>query len=268
MLSTCPHFWSVPPNRHSILYSIYERSEILYNLLLHALGVIILLKPTPVTDRVLRQSSRVFNCRDPCLRGEPLMSSTNTMKRKDARIYAAVAHDEEASTTTSADPLEKGTLVLRRERTWTDTYFEDKIDSSDLVAVFDTSDELANSVACCLCRTFVTVSWLLVLFLLMAVSFPDYEYRGIDAFLLPFLFLCTAPGIVFFWTGNRNRKERTLSYGHIAVTNQGIRVDLNLNQKAFPMSRFVSAYDLICRRYRISKCFFFELIHQYMFIVL
>ena len=151
-------------------------------------------------------------------RGEPLMSSTNTMKRKDARIYAAVAYDEEASTKTSDDSLEKGTLVLRRERTWTDTYFEDKIDSSDLVAVFDTSDELSKSVACCFCRTFIAFWWLLILFSLMTKSFSDYEDRGIGAFVLPCWFVfCTATCIID-WTGNGNRKEKTVRCRHIAVT--------------------------------------------------
>ena len=160
------------------------------------------------------------------------MTNTSGITRKDARAYAAVAVDEASSTATAplAVPLTQGTSVLASERTWIDTYFDDKVESSDLVAVFDVGyDSMKRNLNRIMAFFVVLFSCYMVFF--SVAPLMDDDKSGV--YVAP-IFVVYFGAIIFFFVRVVNRQKKNVHGLHVAVTRKGIRKDSN----HFPFASF------------------------------
>ncbi|KAL7579172.1 hypothetical protein ACA910_011345 [Epithemia clementina (nom. ined.)] len=147
-----------------------------------------------------------------------------TTETKSASYAAAAAADNNSLAVPFAaddhnDEIRGG---IGSNRTWTDTYFDDKVAREDLVAVYDVNYEAFKQKSNLIMLVFIIgwICWLCALFPLLIDDNDDDDF----AFWFPLLY--TSP--ILFSLGRTYYRQKKTVYGrHVAVTRQGIRKDSN-----------------------------------------
>ncbi|KAL7579173.1 hypothetical protein ACA910_011346 [Epithemia clementina (nom. ined.)] len=133
-----------------------------------------------------------------------------------------------AYTAVAADDVSPLTVPLAKEegndsRTWTDTYFENKVSADDLVAVFDVNyDGLKQKLNYTM--VFFVLFWIYMIWILV----PLYLNDGSDGSRFMSLFWFVYCGFMLVIVLRAVHRQKKVVNGlHVAVTRQGIRKDMN-----------------------------------------
>ena len=167
-----------------------------------------------------------------------------SIKQTEASLYDKVPVNEEkvempVMTSDSAvlgDGGDRTTSI-----TWTDSYFDDKVEPSDLIAVFDyDQDSLMRSLTQAVCSGPIVIFSFMIIVDTMAIvqGAPVVAIVAVTLFPVAIMVLC---GGIGFCVSRRSMMSG--DHPHVALTRNGIRIDTNSSNFGYET---VSLYQLSC----------------------